>query len=46
MPIKSMAEKDTSFYAQTGYLPERFPVSVWYLFGGCLFVPLTNCGLG
>ena len=27
-------------YAQTGYLPERFPVSVWYLFGGCLFAYL------
>lgn len=27
-------------YRTTGYLPERFPVSVWYLFGGCLFVYL------
>lgn len=27
-------------YMTTGYLPERFPVSVQYLFGGCLFVYL------
>ena len=28
------------YYGKTAYLPERFPVSVWYLFGGCLFVYL------
>lgn len=27
-------------YVTTGYLPERFPPSVWYLSGGCLFVYL------
>ena len=28
------------YYGKTAYIPERFPVSVWYLFGGCLFVYL------
>ena len=36
------------YYGKTGYLPERFPVSFWYLFGGCLFVYLfylTACAM-
>ncbi len=27
-------------YAMTGYMPQRFPLSAWYLCGGCLFVYL------
>lgn len=27
-------------YRTTGYLPERFPLSIWYLYGGSLFIYL------
>lgn len=27
-------------YLTTGYLPERFPLSIWYLYGGSIFVYL------
>ena len=29
-----------SYYRTTGYLPERFPLSIWYLCGGSIFIYL------
>lgn len=44
-----LAVPSFSCYAVTGYMPQRFPLSVWYLCGGCIFVYLyylLSCGMG